>query len=374
MDQAGLSRRAVLVGAGVLAVAACSSGTEPEPPKPDPDAPIRALAADGVRGLVALYDAVSRAHPNLRAELAPLAAETAAHLSALEPPASGPTRSSGASTSPSATASPPVAVPATAAAARTALVRCRAARGRAPGHPARRPRRPLWPVCLRRSARVRRRTPGCCGRCLMAAPPERAAHLDRRTSTAVRTRGRARGDLRLRRRGSAPARCRSRQGRAAYDEHRSRRDQLQQLLVERKATPVAAAAAYRLPRPVETAADAGRSPPSWRRRLAAVWVDAVADLAGRASRACRAGAAGRRRTGGGLARRKRALPRAQRAGTLSGPSQVVATAARITRTGGSDSPLDLSAQDAQRAARGGCHCSSQAANSSAGRARLIQKP
>ena len=76
-----------------------------------------------MRGLVALYAAVSRAHPNLRAELAPLAAETTAHLSALEPPATGPTESPGASASPSATASTPVAVPASAAAARTALVR-----------------------------------------------------------------------------------------------------------------------------------------------------------------------------------------------------------------------------------------------------------
>jgi hypothetical protein len=120
MDQAGPSRRAVLVGS-LLALAACSSGTEPEPPKPDPDLPIRALAADGVRGLVALYDAVSRAHPGLRAELAPLAAETAAHLSALAPTATSPT--TGASTSSSATPSTPVPVPATAAAARTALVR-----------------------------------------------------------------------------------------------------------------------------------------------------------------------------------------------------------------------------------------------------------
>jgi hypothetical protein len=122
MHQAGPSRRAVLVGS-LLAVAACSSGTEPEPPKPDPDLPIRALAADGVRGLVALYDAVSRAHPGLRAELAPLAAETAAHLSALAPPATSPTPSTGGSTSSSATPSTPVPVPATAAAARTALVR-----------------------------------------------------------------------------------------------------------------------------------------------------------------------------------------------------------------------------------------------------------
>ena len=123
MDQAGPSRRAVLVGAGLLAVAACSSGTEPEPPKPDPDLPIRALAADGVRGLVALYAAVGRAHPRLRAELAPLAAETAAHLTALEPPAARQTASAGASTATGATPSPTVAVPAKAAAARTALVR-----------------------------------------------------------------------------------------------------------------------------------------------------------------------------------------------------------------------------------------------------------
>jgi hypothetical protein len=127
MHEAGPTRRAVLVGAGLLTVAACSSGTEPEPPKPDPDLPIRAVAAIGVRGLLALYDGVSRAHPRLRAELAPLAAETTAHLTALEPPQNRPTASSapstGSSTSPSTTTSPPVAVPATPAAARTALVR-----------------------------------------------------------------------------------------------------------------------------------------------------------------------------------------------------------------------------------------------------------
>ena len=66
--------------------------------------------------------------------------------------------------------------------------------------------------------------------------------------------------------------------RAAYDEHRTRRDQLQQLIVERKATPVAASAAYRLPRPVETAADATSLATELEERLAAVWVDAVAEL------------------------------------------------------------------------------------------------
>lgn len=74
-------------------------------------------------------------------------------------------------------------------------------------------------------------------------------------------------------RGAARARAQ-----AAYDVHRARRDQLQQLIVERRATPVAASAAYRLPRPVQTAADATLLATELEERLAAVWVDAVADL------------------------------------------------------------------------------------------------
>lgn len=66
----------------------------------------------------------------------------------------------------------------------------------------------------------------------------------------------------------------------AYDVHRARRDQLQQLVVEQRATPVAASAAYRLPRPVATAADAILLATELEERLAAVWVDAVADLRG----------------------------------------------------------------------------------------------
>jgi hypothetical protein len=121
MDQHGPSRRAVLIGSGLLAVAACSRDTEPQPPRPDPDAAIRTRAAGGVRGLVGLYAAVSLAHPGLRPELAPLAAETAAHLAALEPPTGRQTASTSAS--PSATASLPVAVPATAARARASVIR-----------------------------------------------------------------------------------------------------------------------------------------------------------------------------------------------------------------------------------------------------------
>ena len=76
-------------------------------------------------------------------------------------------------------------------------------------------------------------------------------------------------------RGGARAKART-----AYDEHRRRRDQLQQRLVERGATPVAASAAYRLPRPVVTARDATTLATELEERLAAVWVDAVADLRG----------------------------------------------------------------------------------------------
>jgi hypothetical protein len=77
-------------------------------------------------------------------------------------------------------------------------------------------------------------------------------------------------------RGSARTRAQE-----AYDVHRARRDQLQQLIVERKATPVPASAAYRLPRPVLNAADATLLATELEERLAAVWVDAVGDLDGR---------------------------------------------------------------------------------------------
>jgi hypothetical protein len=76
-------------------------------------------------------------------------------------------------------------------------------------------------------------------------------------------------------RGAARAKARD-----AYDVHRARRDQLQQLVVELRATPVAASAAYRLPRPVQNPADATVLATELEERLAAVWVDAVADLRG----------------------------------------------------------------------------------------------
>ena len=65
---------------------------------------------------------------------------------------------------------------------------------------------------------------------------------------------------------------------AAYGAHRARRDQLRALIVERSATPVAAAAGYQLPRPVRSADDATLFATELEERLAAVWLDAVAEL------------------------------------------------------------------------------------------------
>jgi hypothetical protein len=119
MDQAGPSRRAVLAGAGALALAACSGGNRRESPEPDPDPPITALAVAGVRRLAALYDVVGRAHPSLAPELAPLAAETASHLAALQPPPAGSGSASPPGPSPSPT--PALTAPPTVAGARAAL-------------------------------------------------------------------------------------------------------------------------------------------------------------------------------------------------------------------------------------------------------------
>ncbi|MDQ1643251.1 MAG: hypothetical protein QOJ90_2602 [Actinomycetota bacterium] len=76
---------------------------------------------------------------------------------------------------------------------------------------------------------------------------------------------------------SGQARARAR---AAYDVHRARRERLTALLAQRNATPVPAAAAYALPRPVVTAEDAAVLAIDLEERLAAVWVDAVGLLRG----------------------------------------------------------------------------------------------
>ena len=83
--------------------------------------------------------------------------------------------------------------------------------------------------------------------------------------------------------GVAGARLRGRrraEATAAYADHRARREEVRTLLVERGAEPEPAAAGYRLPAPVEDARDALALAAGIEERLAAVWLDAVADLRG----------------------------------------------------------------------------------------------
>lgn len=67
---------------------------------------------------------------------------------------------------------------------------------------------------------------------------------------------------------------------AADAMHRARRDQLRELLALRSVAPAPAAPAYRLPRRVRTAAQARLLAVELEERLAALWVDAVAQLTG----------------------------------------------------------------------------------------------
>lgn len=98
------TRRAVLAGGALLAVSACtgSSGAG-RPARPDPDVPLRADAVARERALLASYDALLAAQPDLAPRLGPLREEHAAHLAALgaeQAPATVPP--SGAAPSPAA--------------------------------------------------------------------------------------------------------------------------------------------------------------------------------------------------------------------------------------------------------------------------------
>ena len=70
------------------------------------------------------------------------------------------------------------------------------------------------------------------------------------------------------------------QARSAYNSHRNRRDQLEALIRSRGAQPVPAAPSYDLPSAVRSAHDAVVLATLLEERLAAVWADAVAALAG----------------------------------------------------------------------------------------------
>ena len=80
-----------LIGASLMA-AACSPGPSPEPtdtstPEPDVDAQVRSNVAAQEAAIIALYDAVMAAHPELASDLAALRDEHAEHAEALGSPA-----------------------------------------------------------------------------------------------------------------------------------------------------------------------------------------------------------------------------------------------------------------------------------------------
>lgn len=78
------TRRRLLLGGALLPLAACTPSREAERPGPvDPDVALRDAAVARERALLASYDALLLASPDLAARLGPLRAEHAEHLAAL---------------------------------------------------------------------------------------------------------------------------------------------------------------------------------------------------------------------------------------------------------------------------------------------------
>lgn len=105
-----VGRRALLAGAALLPLAACTSEPAPAPPPPDPDDLLRAAAAGRERALLAEYDRLLAAVPELAVRLRPLRAQHADHLLALTgpPPTGSPTS---VATSPASATSPATSPP-----------------------------------------------------------------------------------------------------------------------------------------------------------------------------------------------------------------------------------------------------------------------
>jgi len=96
-----VGRRALLAGAALLPLAACTTEPAPPPP-PDPDDLLRGAAAERERALLAEYDRLLAALPALTTRLRPLRAEHGEHLLAL----TGPPPSGSPTPTPSPTATP----------------------------------------------------------------------------------------------------------------------------------------------------------------------------------------------------------------------------------------------------------------------------
>lgn len=133
---AGPTRRDMLVGGAVLALAGCLPADQPEPRAAVlPEVRVRARIAAEVSSLSLLYTAVLGRFPEARPELATLAAEHDAHVVALLGPGA---RRTATATTPAPSAAPAPAVPDTLVQARAALVTAERAASRRRARQARR--------------------------------------------------------------------------------------------------------------------------------------------------------------------------------------------------------------------------------------------
>jgi hypothetical protein len=77
------TRRAVLGGAALAALAGCTTERPTPPPRPGPQVRLLMGALQGETALIALYDAVLAAHPGLHTRLDPLRDHHTRHLAVL---------------------------------------------------------------------------------------------------------------------------------------------------------------------------------------------------------------------------------------------------------------------------------------------------
>jgi hypothetical protein len=83
LDVRDPTRRAVLGGAALTALAGCTSVAPAAAPRPGPEVRLLEGAIQGEAALIALYDAVLAAHQDLRGRLGPLRDHHARHLAVL---------------------------------------------------------------------------------------------------------------------------------------------------------------------------------------------------------------------------------------------------------------------------------------------------
>lgn len=296
------SRRSLLAGAagaatGVL-ITGCSGESGAERAERRAVSLERRMRETAVRestGLLARYDATAAAHPALAGRLAPLRAAVAAHVAALAPrgatapPSTAPSvpaGATGAAAPPAATApvpaAPQEALAALAGAERSLAEARGTALGQAPGELA----RLLASVAACGSvhaylltAKGTADSPGAPGKAAKAGggagpsdPRARAAALAAAQAALAAEHAAVYGYGVV---GARAADDRGAEARQAFAEHHARRDALTRTVRELGGAPRPSEAAYALPAPVRTAADAERLAAVIEDRVAGAYADLV---------------------------------------------------------------------------------------------------